>query len=118
MPVRIDSIMETKQVEEYKKRLEKERILLMAEIKQNEKPVDFGNDVDHLDEETDESEEVGNQLAVAQDLKNRLDDIDVALGKIYAGKYGVCEKCGGPIEKEILDIDPESRLCKDCKAKG
>lgn len=107
--------MEAKQLEEYKNRLEKERLLLLTEIRQNEKPASSGSNVDYFDEETDEAEEVGNQLAVAQDLKNRLDDIDVALEKIQAGKYGLCEECGKLIEKEVLDIDPESRLCKHCK---
>lgn len=111
--------MNPKKVQEYKAILEKERLLLFAEIKKNEKPVDFGSDIDHSAEETDESdksEEVGNQLAVAQDLKNRLDDIDAALSKIQSGRYGICEKCGAAIEAEILDIDPESRFCKRCKS--
>ncbi len=107
--------MDAKKLQEYKKKLEKERVLIFAEIKQNEKPVDFGSDSDRLDEETDEAEEIGNQLAVAQDLKNRLSDIDIALRKIQSGGYGVCESCGKEIEGEILDIDPESRLCKNCK---
>ena len=102
-------------IAEYKKRLEKERTLLMSEIKQSETPKTFGMDRENPDEETDESEELGNQMAMANDLKSRLDEIDVALGKIYEDKYGICEKCGKPIEKEILDIDPESRLCKNCK---
>jgi DnaK suppressor protein len=96
----------------YKIKLEKERRLVLEEIKQKEKPVDFGDDIDHGDEDSDQTEEVGNLLAVANDLKARLDDIEVALEKIREGKYGVCEKCGEPIEEEILDIDPESRLCK------
>ena len=90
--------------------------MLMTEIKRNEKPVDFGSDIDHFDTETDEAEELSNQLAIARDLKNRLDAIDVALGKIHSGKYGICEQCGKTIETAILDIDPESRLCKDCKS--
>ncbi len=103
--------------EEYKKKLEKERLLLLAEIKQHERPTDFGNDTESPDEETDEAEEFSNQLAIARDLRNRLEEIDIALGKIYSGTYGICESCGGKIEKEILDVDPESRLCKNCKSK-
>jgi DnaK suppressor protein len=99
----------------YKVALEKERRLVLEEIKKNETPVDFGSDIDHFEEESDEAEELGNQLAIAQDLKKRLDDIEVALEKIREGKYGICEKCGREIETEILDIDPESRLCKNCK---
>jgi DnaK suppressor protein len=107
--------MNQDQLKEYKTKLEKERTLIAAEIARDESPVDFGSDIDHDDEATDRSEEVGNQLAAAQDLKNRLNEIDIALGKIQNGTYGMCEKCGKPIEHEILSIDPESRFCKSCK---
>lgn len=110
--------MDIKQIEEYKNKLERERLLLLNEIKQNEKPVDLGRDPDHPEEEeeADETEEVGNQLAVVYDLNNRLEQINVALGKIRSGKYGICEQCGKAIEPGILDIDPESRFCKHCKS--
>jgi RNA polymerase-binding transcription factor DksA len=107
--------MTQEKINHYKGELEKERTLILSEIKKNEKPVDFGSDIDHFEEDTDATEEMGNQLAVADDLKTRLDDIEVALEKIREGKYGVCEKCGREIEAEILDIDPESRLCKSDK---
>ena len=95
--------------------LEKERGLLLIEIGKDEGPIDFGDDIDHADEKTDQTEELSNHLAAAQDLKNRLDEIDVALSKIHSGKYGVCEKCGAGIEKEALDVAPESRFCRQCK---
>ena len=57
----------------------------------------------------------GIKWRAARDLKDRLDEIDIALAKIQSGTYGVCEKCGKPIEYEILSIDPESRFCKECK---
>ncbi len=107
--------MNQDQLKEYKIKLEKERTLLMKEIVSEEKPVDFGSDVDHGDEESDKSEQVGDQLAAAADLKDRLSEVDIALSKIQSGTYGVCEKCGKPIEEEILSIDPESRFCKACK---
>jgi DnaK suppressor protein len=101
----------------YKSALEKERSLILSEIKAAEKTPDFGSDIDHFDEKTDEAEQLGDQLAIAQDLKKRLDDIVFALAKIPTGKYGICEVCGKEIEEEILDIDPESRLCKNDKLK-
>lgn len=108
-------LMNQETIQTYKIKLETERRLILEEIKKAEKPVDFGSDVEHYEDEADEAESVGNQLAIAQGLKARLDDIEVALAKIVEGKYGICEKCGKPIETEILDIDPESRLCKNCK---
>jgi RNA polymerase-binding transcription factor DksA len=107
--------MTQENLQTYKTQLEKEQRLILEEIKKNETPVDFGSDIDHFDEETDEAEEVGNQLAISGDLKKRLEDVRVALEKIREGKFGICEKCGKNIEKEILDIDPESRLCKESK---
>ncbi|HVO28945.1 MAG TPA: transcriptional regulator [Candidatus Paceibacterota bacterium] len=107
--------MTPQKISEYKTALEKERSLVLSEIKQSEKPVDFGDDVDHFEEESDEAEEMGNQLAIAQDLKKRLNEIEAALAKIQNGKYGICEKCGREIEHEVLGIDPESRFCKSCK---
>jgi DnaK suppressor protein len=99
----------------YKDKLEKERELILDQIKESEKPVDFGDDVDHFEEEADEAEEMSNQIGIANSLKTRLNEIDSALEKIHTGKYGLCEKCGKKIEEEILDVDPESRLCKSDK---
>jgi DnaK suppressor protein len=107
--------MQDDQLKKYKTELEKERGLLFIEIKNDEQPADFGSDIDHSDEKTDQTEELSNHLVASQDLKNRLDEIDVALSKIHSGKYGVCEKCGTTIEKEVLDVAPESRFCKNCK---
>jgi RNA polymerase-binding transcription factor DksA len=108
--------MKQEKTEGYKEKLQQERALIISEIKQNERPVNFGTDTDHGDEETDKSEEMGSQMAMAEDLKMRLSEIDEALAKIQSGKYGICETCHKEIEEEILDIDPESRLCKNCKA--
>jgi DnaK suppressor protein len=110
--------MNQDQLKEYKTALEKERTMITAEIAKDEKPVDFGSDIDHGDEESDKSEQVGDQLAAAQELKDRLSEIEIALGKIRDGTYGICEKCGTPIEHEILAIDPESRFCKACKLRS
>lgn len=97
-----------------KNKLEEGKESILSELKRLEKIPEFGNDADP-DEETDESEEYGNQLAIAQEIKNRLADIDSALSKIERGKYGICEKCEKEISLELLEIDPESRICKDCK---
>ena len=109
--------MTKEKIEGYKNKLQHERLLVARDIKDFEKPVDFGGDVDHFDEKTDEVEELSNRFGEENDLKKRLDEIDVALGKIEKGNYGLCELCGGGIENEILDVDPESRLCKACKMK-
>ena len=105
--------MDAQNLEQYKKRLGKERAELVAKI-DGEKPENFGSDVDE-DEEADEAESFGAQLAVNQGFRERVGEIDVALNKIREGKYGICENCGKKVEEKILDLSPESRLCQNCK---
>ena len=76
---------------------------------------DFGSDVDGFDEESDESEEIGNILSVKEALQERKKRIEKALRKIKEKKYGFCESCEKQIEEKLLLIDPESELCKECK---
>lgn len=108
--------MTKEKIEEYKKKLQHERLIVSDEIKNLEKPLDFGDDVDHFEEDTDKTEEMDSQMAAAKSIKDRLVEIDIALEKVQEGKYGICEKCGAEIEDEILNIDPESRFCKNCKS--
>lgn len=105
-------------MEVYKNKLQHERLLIIREVKDLEKPVDFGSDIDHSEEKTDEVEDMSNRLGEENDLKKRLDEIELALQKIEAGDYGICESCSKNIEEEVLDIDPESVLCKSCKMKS
>ena len=109
------STMTQEKIESYKKKLEEERTMILEEIEETEKPVDFGSDVDGFDEETDEAEETSNQVSIANTLKIRLTEVDAALEKIRLGKYGTCELCKKEIEEAVLNVDPESRFCKSCK---
>src|SRR5918996_6053315 len=56
-------------------------------------------------------------LAVIERLRENLQDVDVALGKIKKGTFGVCERCGQPINPERLEAIPYARLCVKCKQK-
>lgn len=104
--------------EEFKKIEEEllaEKLKIEKELEKLKGGLDFGDDTDHYEEETDEVEEMGNYLGVKKTQDARLKQISRALMKIKDGTYGVCEKCGKSIEKRILEIDPESLLCKECK---
>lgn len=105
------------QIQKFKKQLEQEKSILEKEIEELKKKPDFGDDTDSLEEETDESQAYGNQLALMQTFKERVADIDFALSKIKKGTYGVCEKCGNEISIKVLEASPESRLCQTDKQK-
>ena len=108
--------METKKYEEALRKLKEK---LWKEIQKLETPTSFGDEPgsDLGEKEQDEDEELENRGGAAGTLRGRLEDVEHALAKIDAndGTYGICEDCGKPIEAEILKIDPESRLCKQCK---
>lgn len=103
--------------QEFKKRLEALADQLSAELKQLSSPSELGDEIDALDTEADEAEEFSANAGMAQAVSQRHEAVMVALGKLERGGYGVCEGCGGEIELAMLDIDPESRWCKACKAK-
>ncbi len=107
--------MNKKELEKLKERLLAEKNLIEGNMKRFESELDFGDDTDHLEEETDESEEMANYLSVKQSQDARLKQIGKALEMMENGTYGICEKCGGKIEMEVLEVDPESILCKKCK---
>ncbi|MEK7546855.1 MAG: hypothetical protein AAB536_01615 [Patescibacteria group bacterium] len=99
----------------YEKRLKEEKIKLTAEVGKYSEAEDFGSDIDHMEEESDESQSYANRMSIASSLKARVNEIDMALNKIIMGTYGVCGKCGGEISEKVLDMAPESELCVDCK---
>jgi RNA polymerase-binding protein DksA len=46
-----------------------------------------------------------------------LSEIDAALARIDAGTYGLCERCGRPIDADRLEALPWATLCLDDKRK-
>lgn len=107
--------MTKEKISAYEKKMRDEKEKLMTEIKKYSEAEDFGNDADHLEEESDESESYANRMSIASALKSRVNEIDMALNKIIMGTYGVCAKCGGEISEKVLEAAPESDLCADCK---
>ncbi len=76
--------------------------------------VDYGDAFADAGAATAERTEV---LGLVERLKRSLDEIDVALGKIEEGTYGLCEECGKPIGAARLEIRPQARFCMECKSK-
>jgi DnaK suppressor protein len=102
------------EIKKLNKQLLEEKAKIEAEMKKL-KVFDMGDDTDHGEEEADETEEFLTNENISLVLKKRLENIDKALEKIDNGVYGYCEKCKKEILMGLLKIDPESRLCADCK---
>ena len=103
--------------------LEKYRKLLIAErdrLNQEIPPVsEIAEPVPDLPEITaadapliGEIKDVKNQIA---DMKtHRLQQVLAALQSIDDGTYGICIRCGKPIDPRRLDADPAAMTCMDC----
>ncbi len=57
-------------------------------------------------------------LALSAQARAAVEEIDRALGKIEAGTYGICERCGEPIKRARLKALPYAALCIACKSGG
>jgi RNA polymerase-binding protein DksA len=54
-------------------------------------------------------------VALVQSLERKLASIDHALRQAQKGSYGICERCGEPIDPARLEVVPETTLCLKCK---
>jgi RNA polymerase-binding transcription factor DksA len=68
--------------------------------------------VDSADENevADKLEELEENAGVVNKLDNQLNEVKAALERIEKDTYGLCEKCGKPIEKERLEANPSARI--------
>lgn len=48
-------------------------------------------------------------------LERKVKDIDAALRSMETGQYGICERCGNPIEPGRLEVKPDATLCLGCQ---
>ncbi len=75
---------------------------------QNQDPKDEG-DFATLATETD----IDSRIIEQQ--RKELNEIEIALGKIKNGTYGICEMCEEPIGKERLIVKNYARYCIGCR---
>lgn len=67
----------------------------------------------HLADVGSEAHEEEKEQALAGMESRRLYEIDDALRRMYREpeRFGVCDRCGGDIEAERLEVVPETTLC-------
>ena len=102
--------------------LEQERAVAAAQLvalyKDHADIVDAAADVATDDEHDPEGATIAFERAqvgaVRLHVLRHLEDLDAALAALAAGRYGVCERCGGPIAAERLAARPAARSCIRC----
>lgn len=75
------------------------------------------NDNAASDTEASEESNHDRNLALVEELKNRVHSIDEALVRIGNGSYGFCTNCGMMIDTDRLAILPTAMLCLECERK-
>ena len=54
-------------------------------------------------------------LSIENNVRDLLRKIEGALKRMDAGTYGLCERCGKPIEPERLEVKPDATMCVTCQ---
>ncbi len=65
-----------------------------------------------------QSEQNGLLSALSRTADAELKRIDAALQRLRDGRYGVCMRCGEPIEPERLQAIPDTSRCATCAERG
>jgi len=115
-----------KEIQELKERLLAERKDLQAQFDELEE-FSFGSNQSDISGEMGFDEEYADagtatfererDLSLVNNLRDLMERIDKALAKIDEGTYGLCDRCGRPIEKLRLKALPYANLCiKDKQA--
>jgi len=117
-----------KELDDFASRLRDERAELSEQLTTIEDQTfaatqsDISGDVGVDDESADAGTatfEREKELSIEQNVRDLLQKIDRALSRIDAGTYGVCERCGKPIEKARVKALPYVSLClKDAQAQA
>ncbi|MEL7563642.1 MAG: TraR/DksA C4-type zinc finger protein [Dehalobacterium sp.] len=63
----------------------------------------------------DELFERGKDLSLKDNAEIQFNNVERALEKINSDTYGICDKCGKPIDMARLEALPSANLCLDCK---
>ena len=75
-----------------------------------------GTDDEHDPEGATLAFERQHTAALLDQAREQVAAIDAALGRLEAGRYGVCERCGQPIGDDRLAARPAALTCIRCAA--
>jgi DnaK suppressor protein len=126
MATKAKSPLTHRETEELKQRLLEERRDLQSQYdelaestfatNQSDLTGEMGFDEEYADAGTATFERE-RDLSLVNNLRDLMERIDKALVKIEEGTYGLCDRCGKPIEKVRLKALPYANLClKDKQA--
>ena len=122
----IGGTLNKRQLAALKKRLLQEMEVLEKQIKDLEEQSlqtsqsDISGDASFDEEYADSGTltfERERDLSLSNNIRDLIAKINIALEKIEAGTYGICDSCKNPIPEARLLALPYANLCIECKQK-
>jgi RNA polymerase-binding transcription factor DksA len=97
-------------------KLKEERIQILQKLTELQELLQVKTEADSEDAAI-ELEARGNVAALVHTLEDRLSSIEHALQQLQHSTtpYGICERCGKPIDPARLEALPETTFCIQCK---
>lgn len=78
---------------------------------------DLENNNQEVQDEADmaeRSEDYEEKSSILRTLEERLGNVNLALGRLENGEYGVCQVCNKSIEPKRLEANPAAITCENC----
>jgi len=109
--------VQTSELEYFKEILESRQVQIVKNISGVNDELDQLNSLELNDEGDHASVDNSSMVesAIVQQQEQELREIQVTLGKISTGDYGVCEMCEDPIGFQRLKVKPHAIYCIDCR---
>ena len=108
--------MDKKMVESFGRLLREQRNGFLETFRRVEG--DLGSIAEDRESELEERAQEERSARLLASLDDRtvhaVQEIDAALQRLIAGKYGICEICGKRIRAARLRVLPATHFCKDC----
>ncbi|MCK4973734.1 MAG: RNA polymerase-binding protein DksA [Sulfurimonas sp.] len=109
--------MQDSELSYFKEILESRQVQIVKNISGVNDELDQLNSLELNDEGDHASVDNSSMIesAIVQQQEQELREINVTLGKISNGDYGVCEMCEDPIGFQRLKVKPHAIYCIDCR---
>ena len=109
--------MHDREIEYFQDSLETRKLQIEKNIAGVEKEMDELRDLELNDEGDYASVSNDNMVenAIGNQQELELLEIDIALAKIKAGTFGICEMCDDCVGVHRLKVKPHAKYCIDCR---
>ena len=71
----------------------------------------------HMADDATDAFDQAVDVALKRKVEASLEEIERAMAKFDDGTFGICEACGGRIDRARLEALPQATYCLDCQAR-